>query len=330
MALRASVVMPVHNSGRFIAAAIGSLLASTLRDFELLVIDDASTDDSMAAARRASADDPRVRIIPVERGGVAAARNAGLHAATGEYIANLDSDDVIFPDRLARQVAWLDRHPEHVALGVRSVNMNATGRPLSIGGRYFTHDAIDDAHLQGTGGALGNNGAMFRRTAATAIGGYDARLSTTGEDHDLWLRLAEVGRLACLGDVLMWYRIHDANVSLGEGSKERRLPVTLATLARTFARRGLVGRVPTKLPQAPPPRWLRWCDRALMQYFRGERRGALATIGVALALAPASPVTRAALRTILAGPSPRPFGAETNAPAATSTPRPDTRPSAHV
>ena len=90
MAPRASVVMPVHNSGRFIAAAIGSLLASTLRDFELLVIDDASTDDSMAAARRASADDPRVRIIPVERGGVAAARNAGLHAATGEYIANLN------------------------------------------------------------------------------------------------------------------------------------------------------------------------------------------------------------------------------------------------
>jgi glycosyltransferase involved in cell wall biosynthesis len=300
---RVSVVMPVFNGQRFIAEAVRSVLASRFGDFELLVLDDGSTDDSSAEAMRTGDGDPRLRVIPLSHGGVAAARNAGLAHARGALIANLDADDIMFPERLTRQVAYLDRHPGCVAVGSRALVIDAAGKPVRIGVRVFTHSEIDRAHLDGRGGGIWNPTAMFRKPAAMAAGGYWKELHPTGEDHDFWLRMAEVGQLANLPDVLVRYRIHEGNASVGLNKLEQRLTVTLATLRTTFARRGITDRDPVKGATPPLRAWERWCDRALLRYYSGDRLGAVGPALVGAALRPGAPAARSALRTILfAGP----------------------------
>jgi glycosyltransferase involved in cell wall biosynthesis len=296
---RVSIVMPVYNGEQFIAEAVRSALASTFADIELLVVDDGSTDASVAEATRAAAGDARLRVLSVPHGGVAAARNAALAAARGELIANLDADDVMFPDRVAQQVAFLDTHRGHVAVSVRLLIVDANGRPIRVLGRVFSHDAIDEELLGGNAAAIPNAGAMFRRQAALAIGGYSTHLSTTGEDHDLWLRLAEVGRLANLPDVLMRYRVHGANVSVGSDKFQQRLPITLDTLSRAFARRGITDRMPEKRPPRAAKLFERWTDEALLAHYRGERAGAIGRALVAVALNPFSAAARSALATVL-------------------------------
>jgi glycosyltransferase involved in cell wall biosynthesis len=298
---RVSIVMPVYNGERYIADAVRSALAGTFADVELLVVDDGSTDGSVAEATRAAGGDPRLKVLSVPHGGVAAARNAALAAARGEFIANLDADDVMFPDRIARQVAFLDAHLDHVAVGVRLVITDAAGRPIRIHGRDFSHEAIDAELLGGNAGAIANAGAMFRRASALQIGGYAPHLETTGEDHDLWLRLAEVGRLANLPSVLMRYRVHESNVSVGAEKVEQRLPITLDTLGRAFARRGITDRVPEKRPMRPAKMFERWTDEALLAHYRGESGRAIARALVAVLLNPFSAAARWALAAVLFG-----------------------------
>ncbi len=299
MVPRVSVIMPVYNGERFIAEAVTSVLASEFRDWELLVLDDGSSDASLSVARRVAGTDARVRILELPHGGIGATRTAGLEHARAELIANLDSDDAMFPHRLSQQVRYLDAHPECVAVGSRSVVVDADGRPVGVAGRYFTHEDIDRSLLDGNGGAIGNDTAMIRRKAALSVGGYAPQLQTSGEDHDMWLRLGEVGRLVCLPDVLNRYRIHEANASLGQGSKERRLPVTLDNLARAFARRGISGRTPEKATPVSLSVGEKARDWALTQYYRGNRRAAVIQVLSTAVVHPRTPGLSSAARTIL-------------------------------
>jgi glycosyltransferase involved in cell wall biosynthesis len=301
MTPRVSVVMPVYNGERFIAEAVTSVLASRFTDLELLVLDDGSTDASVAEVLRVSAGDARVRVIALPHGGVALARNAGLMHARGEFIANLDADDAMLPRRLERQVEYLDRHPDCVAAGSRALVVDGRGNPVRIGVRLFTHEEIDRAHMDGRGGAIWNPTATFRKAAAMQVGAYTEQLHTTGEDHDLWLRMAEVGRLVNIPEVLTRYRIHDANVSLVKAEQAQRLAVTMGTLARAFARRGITDSSPAKGKAPPMTRAERLRDAALLRHFSGDRVGAITRGLAALALSPGAPATRSALRTILEG-----------------------------
>jgi glycosyltransferase involved in cell wall biosynthesis len=180
MTPRVSVVMPVFNGERFIAEAVESVLASDFHDLELLILlDGGTTDDSAAAATRAAAGDLRVRLIDHPHAAPSVARNIGLKEARGEFIANLDADDAMFPDRLGRQVAYLDSHPQCVGVGSRALIVDAENRPVRIGVRAFSHEEIDGAHLDGRGGTIMNPTATFRRQAAETIGGYSSDLLTT-------------------------------------------------------------------------------------------------------------------------------------------------------
>jgi glycosyltransferase involved in cell wall biosynthesis len=293
--------MPAYDAQRFVAEAVSSVLASTFRDLELLLLDDGSSDGTIDQATRAAGADDRLRVISLPHGGVAAARNAGLAHARGELVANLDADDVMDRERLARQVAFLDAHPECVAVGSRVLAIDTAGRPIRVLIRHFTHEEIDDAHLNGLAGSLGNPAATFRREAALRAGGYSSELRATGEDHDFWLRMAEIGRLANLPEVLTLYRVHDANTSIARTDREQRTAVTLNTLARAFARRGITGREPVKQQGAPVTGAERMCDAALLRHFSGDRVGALVRGVASFAMRPTAPATRSALATILRG-----------------------------
>jgi glycosyltransferase involved in cell wall biosynthesis len=130
MTPRVSVVLPVRNEERHVTAAVESILQQSFDDFELIIVDDGSTDRTSEIVEALAADDRRVRIIRLPGRGLVEALNAGVAAATGVYVARMDADDVALRDRLARQVDELDRRPELGVLGTRVRYIDGEGNAI--------------------------------------------------------------------------------------------------------------------------------------------------------------------------------------------------------
>jgi glycosyltransferase involved in cell wall biosynthesis len=204
---RVSVHMPVYNSERYLDEAVGSIRAQTFEDWELIVIDDGSTDGSLAVLERHADADPRVRLANRENRGIGVTRNECLSLARGEFFAAMDSDDISHPERLERQVEYLDNHHDCVAVGTRVRLIDPDGSEIRDWSEFVTHEEIDRAHLAGHGGAMTHPASMFRRQALVDLGGYRSELDPA-EDFDLFLRLGEVGKLHNLPEVHFSYRQH--------------------------------------------------------------------------------------------------------------------------
>jgi glycosyltransferase involved in cell wall biosynthesis len=188
-----SIITPVYNVARFVAETIDSVLRQTCGDFELLIVDDGSTDDTVAVAGRYVARDPRIRLFRQANGGIAAARNRALAHARGRYIALLDGDDVWFPTYLADQLALLERFPEIAILGANALNLGGVcnddpllplghGEPIRHLGLLALVRAEDSMSIL----------AVLRREVGDRIGWFDPALRRS-EDYDLWLRAAAAG-----------------------------------------------------------------------------------------------------------------------------------------
>jgi len=196
-----TVLMRVYNAERHLRAAVESALAQTFTDFELLAVDDGSTDASVAILE--SYGDPRIRVVTQRNGGRNAAARRGLAEARGRYVAILDADDRAAPERLARQVATLENDPDLVMVGSALGVVDERGTRIGVR-RY----PLDDAALRRAVtiyNPFGNSTLTYRCDAARAAGGYD--LTTFCEDWDLSLRLMKRGRVANLPDVLSDYRV---------------------------------------------------------------------------------------------------------------------------
>lgn len=217
-----SVVMAAYNAAPTIAAAIRSLLGQSFRDFELLIVDDGSTDGTALEIRRFA--DRRIRLLRNEANlGISRSANRGIAAARAPLIARADADDIALPTRLARQVRFLDRHPNILALGTAMRRIDRDGRP----GRVIVLPKTDAALRLLTlwGAPIHNPTAMIRRRAFTEFGlSYRADLAV-GEDYDFWARLLAHGPIANLASVECWYRTWD---SISSGGDERRLQAHLA------------------------------------------------------------------------------------------------------
>jgi glycosyltransferase involved in cell wall biosynthesis len=210
-----SIVMPAYNVVPYLDAAIGSVLDQTFTDFELLVIDDGSTDATLAVAKSWEARDPRVRVLEKANGGISSARNVGLRAATGAAIAILDSDDLWSPNYLAAQMRILDRRPEIDIV---------TGNAWFLGGRLTGRPArpVPDSRPQpDLACILADETAIFimsifRARVYERIGGFDEALRTN-EDYDFWLRAAAAGfRFHRNDEPLGQYRRRDDSLSASE------------------------------------------------------------------------------------------------------------------
>lgn len=207
---RVSVVIPAYNRARYLPEAIGSILRQSYADFELIVVDDGSTDDTAEVVRGIT--DPRLRLVtnPISLG-IAGARNRGLDHARGEYVAALDSDDAAYPQRLARQVAFLDARPELALVGSWSGWMNADGRRLARVKRRPV-DADDAAALLIFNSCLTQSSVMIRATVLRAYR-YNETFAMSS-DFELWARLAAGGeRMANLPEVLVCQREHPARTT---------------------------------------------------------------------------------------------------------------------
>jgi glycosyltransferase involved in cell wall biosynthesis len=231
-----SVLMPVYNGERYLDAAVRSILAQTLGDFELIVVDDGSTDRSLARLQTLERGDARIRLISRPNTGIVGALNDAIAAARGRYVARLDGDDIATPDRFARQIEYLQQHPECVCLGSAVVFTDPLGVPQDVHRPPLDHDGIDALLLKGWGGALIHPVVMMRADAVRRVGGYDKEFEFV-EDVDLFLKLAEIGKVANLPDVLLHYRQHlgSTNRRKAELQSQR----IAAMIAAAYARRGL-------------------------------------------------------------------------------------------
>lgn len=231
-----SILIGAYNCPRYLPAAITSILNQTFRDFELLLIDDGSTDRrTPALLKKFARRDSRIRIITAAHSGIVGIRNIGLAEAAAPLIGCMDQDDCSLPDRFAAQVAFLEQHPEVAVVGGWQETMDAAGRPIRTIEAPTQHTPMDDAHLSGVT-TIGHPTALYRAQVARAVGGYLPQ-TELAEDLDLWLRIAEVARIANLPKVLLRYRVHSASTS--SLRHQRQLAVIHAACAAAWQRRGI-------------------------------------------------------------------------------------------
>jgi glycosyltransferase involved in cell wall biosynthesis len=197
-AIKISVVMPARNAGLYIREAIESVLNQTFADFELIVVDDGSTDDTAAIVR--AFDDDRIALTCREPDFIAAL-NAGMHAAHGKYIARMDADDIMLPDRLQTQYGYMEAHPE--------VDLVAGGMQI-FGEQNYTYSpkpgAIEWPDMNKEN-RIAHPTVMLRRESVMRMPELYRREYPCAEDYDLWLRMLETGMiLVNLPDILIRYR----------------------------------------------------------------------------------------------------------------------------
>jgi hypothetical protein len=214
-----SVVLPVWNGERFLAEAVESVLSQTLDSFELLLVDDGSTDATSDIAHVFTCRDPRVRVIHIDRRGIAHALNAGIEQARGRYVARMDADDISCPSRLQKQIAYLDANPDCVAVGSAVSVIDEAGE--HVGTRTFPehHDGITNKLISGWSNAIAHPTVVMRREALLAVGGYRPD-RVPSEDLDLWIRLSAIGKLANVNDQLLRYRRHTETVGLRDSDQQ--------------------------------------------------------------------------------------------------------------
>jgi glycosyltransferase involved in cell wall biosynthesis len=210
-----TVLMPVYNAMPFLPMAIESVLAQSLSAFELLIIDDGSTDGTCAYLE--SLRDGRIRIVRRTHEGLGATLNVGLGLCNTEYIARMDGDDVIHPRRLEAQLEYLIHNP-HVCMVGSQVEF-LVSVPTGLVARVPTeHNEIVERLLAAKSGTS-HATLMMRLSVVRRIGGY--RIAGSGEDLDFCLRMCEAGRAANLAGIYYYYRLLPSSVSLSRRPEVR-------------------------------------------------------------------------------------------------------------
>lgn len=267
-----SVIMPVWNSQQYLTEAVESVLAQTFKDFELIALDDGSTDTSLEILQKFENQDSRIRVISGEHQGYSPLLNKGLSLAQGEYIARMDSDDVCLPNRFEEQVHFLNKNPDYVAVGSQAIRIDPEGDAIAQMEFPTDHNTIDQSQIAGRGKIM-HPASMIRTEALLKINGYRPEFEP-GEDFDLFIRLAEVGKLANLSQPLLKYRTHLKNVTVTR--KEKHCEVKQEALRQAYQRRGLNEPIPTisinDVPGEESKSRFLWMEMALAHGFYHSAR----------------------------------------------------------
>ena len=204
---KVSVIIPTHNRPEFLRLAIISVLNQTFQDFEILVVDDASTDDTHSVV--ASFTDRRLKYICQEvNKGPAASRNTGLNFSTSDYIAFLDDDDEWLPDKLCKQINLLENSPSKVGgvyTGYTVIDRNS-GKILAREIRTKTGNIFDELIIGNVIGATSS--LLLRKECFDRVGLFDENMLFS-EDWDMWIRISKVFHFECIKELLVKWYVHD-------------------------------------------------------------------------------------------------------------------------
>jgi len=211
---KVSVILPVYNCENFISDCVNSILEQTFQDFELIIIDDKSTDNTLKIIQQIK--DKRVNLIVKKKNsGYTNSLNLGIAKSKGEYIARIDGDDICMPNRFEKQVSFLDENKEIVACGSFS-------KIIGSDEIIYTPEYHEEIILE----LLRRNciihpSVMMRKSAINSLSvAYDVS-KEPAEDYDLWVRLAKVGKLHNIQEVLLNYRYHENQVSILHYGKQK-------------------------------------------------------------------------------------------------------------
>ncbi|MBE9047647.1 glycosyltransferase [Pleurocapsales cyanobacterium LEGE 10410] len=217
---KVSVLMCVYNGEAHLRAALESILEQTFTDFEFVIVDDGSTDSSWQMLTEYSREDSRITLIRNQENiGLTKSLNKGLKLAEGEYIARQDADDVSFPERFEKQVAFLDRHSEVVLVSCDIERINAEGCPIGKFQRGCEPELVF-WYLLFYNRLAGHSQVVFRRESVMNIDGYCENYRYS-QDYELWCRLVETGKILILPKVLLQQRFHSQRVSAAKKLEQR-------------------------------------------------------------------------------------------------------------
>lgn len=222
MRLLISVIMPVFNSEKYVAEAIESILNQTFNDFEFIIIDDGSTDNSLKIIKEYSQKDNHIRVVVnQENKGIAGSLNIGIALARGEYIARMDADDISLPERFEKQVAFMENHPEIGVVGTSFSRIDEKEnvieevklitQPPRIWWRMFFINPIVHPSV------------MMRRNIFINGKFKYNRKSEPAEDYDLWFQIMSHYAIANLSEGLLLYRVHNENISFVKRQEQLRI-----------------------------------------------------------------------------------------------------------
>jgi glycosyltransferase involved in cell wall biosynthesis len=217
---KVSVLMPVYNAESFLVDAIESILQQTYKNFELIIVDDGSTDATPKILSAFAKKDSRIHVITNESNlGIVQALNNGLLICQGEYVVRMDADDISVHDRLSKQIPVLEKNPEIVVLGASLGYIDAEGKGLGIVRKCSINKSLLFAN------PLLHPTVVIRKKTLDKIGVYYQSKYLYAEDYFLWLRLSKEGKLDAIPDIVLNYRIS------GEATRVKQLKgVIWATL----------------------------------------------------------------------------------------------------
>lgn len=232
-----SVLMGVYNAEKHLRRSVASILAQTMKDFEFIIVDDCSTDGTWEYLDRLASMETRIKVLRnSENLGLTKSLNKGLSLVRSGYIVRQDADDFSYPFRLQKQLMYLEQNPDCVALGSQMLVVDENNRPKRLWISPLDHDEIDFRFMNGFGGSLAHPTLAARTNTILDLGGYNDDYHVA-QDMDLLLRMAEVGKLANLPDVLVRYQAHGENIS--SVNDDRKYQCVKSAVLNAWKRRGL-------------------------------------------------------------------------------------------
>jgi glycosyltransferase involved in cell wall biosynthesis len=221
--IEVSVIMACYNSSAYLDEAINSILSQTFHNFELIIVDDCSVDNTIKIANYYKSQDDRILVLPLPtNSGAASARNAGIQIAQGGWIAILDSDDIALPSRLKEQMELANSDPDLVLIGSNTILIDKHGN-LIESYKYPTDHKNLSNRLYTMSAFPPHSSMVYKRDAFNILSGFNPRFPPS-EDNDLCIRLSEVGKIGSVDLTLVKVRKHDQNISLaGNGEISFRL-----------------------------------------------------------------------------------------------------------
>lgn len=254
-----SVLMSCFNAADWLVESVESVLGQTFTDFEFVIIDDGSTDNSLDILQRYALKDDRIILVPKKNTGLADSLNVGLRCARGDWIARMDADDICEPNRLEKQVAFVSIHCDVVFVGTGLTIINESGY---LGAKFI--------YPAGHAGLLKylltarrfppHASAFYSRALVLDNGGYRGRIRRA-EDYDLWLRLSEHGDMASIQEPLLRIRKHSGQISLSDGGRDQIVDCRLAIVSYLLRRAGLAD--PIDADEVTYKRFVDWIRKRL-------------------------------------------------------------------
>ena len=260
---RIAVLIPVYNAGKFLKECLDSVIGQTFADFEVIACDDGSRDESPAILRKYAGRDPRIRVLTNPGNlGIVKSRNRLIESipVDTEFVAWLDSDDVMLPDRLARQLEFLNAHPGIGGVGSALEIIDENSR--TIGFRYYPEDAAEIRRLLPLRNILAQPAMMLRQEVIARTGLYSETCPVC-QDYEYWLRVLEHWDFANLREPVLRYRISRGQVKQSKLKKSLRLTLKIQ---RDYYRRnglrmplrGVFRQMAGRLLLLLPATWILW------------------------------------------------------------------------